>query len=103
MPKENTQDEGSDSQPVDRSRYEASIKRLDDIFRDMSDTVTEVSKWRCPYKSVEDRCTANFGCRNQDRSVPEGELFICTSDDNLDYRSAWDVSDDRRTNISDQP
>ena len=81
---------------VNRPRYEASIRRLDDIFRRMSGTVTEVSKWRCPYKNVKDRCTANFGCRNQDRSVPEGDLFICKSDDNLDYRSAWDVSDDRR-------
>ena len=101
MPKDQPLDERPDHGQADRSRYEASLQRLDDIFRDMSDTVTEVSKWRCPYKSVEDRCTANFGCRNQDRSVPEGELFICTSDDNLDYRSAWDLSDDRRTNISD--
>ena len=57
----------------------------------MSDTVGEVSTWRCPYKNVKDRCTANFGCRNQDRAVPEGELFICLGDDNLDYQSAWEV------------
>ncbi len=76
---------------VDKERYEASISRLTDIFRDISDTVTEVSKWRCPYKNAESRCTAQFGCRNQDRTVPEGELFICKSDDNLDYRSAWEV------------
>jgi hypothetical protein len=99
MPKEQPSEEPTKRQPVDRSRYEASILRLDDIFRQMSDTVNEVSKWRCPYKDVESRCTANFGCRNQDRSVPEGELFICKSDDNLDYRSAWDVSDDRRTTL----
>ncbi|MCH9040493.1 MAG: hypothetical protein IIC23_14055 [Chloroflexi bacterium] len=85
--------------PINRGRYEASLKRLDDIFRDISDSVTEVSKWRCPYKNVKDRCTANFGCRNQDRSVPEGELFICLSDDNLDYRSAWELLDDERTNL----
>ena len=76
---------------VDKERYEASISRLTDIFRDISDTVTEVSKWRCPYKNAESRCTAQFGCRNQERKVPEGELFICKSDDNLDYRSAWEV------------
>ena len=57
----------------------------------MSDTVGEVSTWRCPYKDMKDRCTANFGCRNQDRAVPEGELFICLGDDNLDYQSAWEV------------
>ena len=78
-------------QPVDKERYRKSVSRLTDIFRNMSDTVGEVSTWRCPYKDVKDRCTANFGCRNQDRGVPEGELFICLSDDNLDYRSAWEV------------
>ena len=81
----------NEQKPVDKERYRASLSRLDAIFRDMSDTVTEVSQWRCPYKNVQDRCTAKFGCRNQDRKVPAGELFICTGDDKLDYRSAWDV------------
>ena len=76
---------------VDRERYDVSIRRLDAIFRGMSDTVTEVSRWRCPYKNAQDRCTAKFGCRNQQRNVPEGELYICMGDDKLDYRSAWDV------------
>jgi hypothetical protein len=76
---------------VDKQRYKASLARLHEIFRDISDTVTEVSTWRCPYKNVENRCTAAFSCRNQDRGVPEGELFICTGDDQLDYRSAWNV------------
>ena len=78
-------------QEVDKERYDASIQRLYGIFKDMSDTVNEVSKWRCPYKDVENRCTAMFGCRNQNREVPEGELFICTSDDKLDYRNAWEM------------
>ena len=81
----------ANEQPVDKARYRESMSRLDAIFRDMSDTVTEVSQWRCPYKNAQDRCTAKFGCRNQDRTVPAGELFICTGDDNLDYRSAWEV------------
>ncbi|MCI0440912.1 MAG: hypothetical protein L0177_17535 [Chloroflexi bacterium] len=79
------------NQPVDRERYRASMRRLYTIFKDMSDTVNEVSKWRCPYKNVENRCTASFGCRNQHREVPQGELFICTGDDKLDYRSAWEI------------
>ena len=78
-------------QRVDKTRYRASLARLEAIFRDMSDTVTAVSSWRCPYKTVEDRCTASFGCRNQDRGVAPGELFICLSDDKLDYRSAWET------------
>ena len=67
------------------------MARLHDIFAGISDTVTEVSTWRGPYKNVKDRCTAKFGCRNQDTAVPEGELFICTGSDELDYRAAWEV------------
>ena len=78
-------------QPIDRERYRKSIERLTDIFRDMSNTVSDVSTRRCPYKDVKNRCTAKFGCRNQDHTVPDGELFICLGDDNLDYRGAWEV------------
>jgi hypothetical protein len=78
-------------QRIDRERYQASLDRLEAIFRDMSNTASEVSAWRCPYKNAEARCTASFGCRNQDRSVPKGELFSCLSDDRLDYRSAWEI------------
>ena len=81
-------------QEVDRARYQASLDRLYGIFRDMSDTVNEVSQWRCPYKNVRDRCTANFGCRNQHRDGSE-ELPACVGSDKLDYRSAWE-SDPRQ-------
>ena len=47
--------------------------------------------WRCPYKNVQDRCTAKFGCRNQDFDVPQDELYKCLGSDKLDYRSAWDT------------
>ena len=76
---------------IDPDRYRHSMSRLEAIFRDMNETVNVVSTYRCPYKNAQDRCTAKFGCRNQDRSVPDGELFICTGDDNLDYRSAWEL------------
>ncbi len=76
---------------IDPDRYRRSMSRLQAIFSDMNETVNVVSKYRCPYKNAQDRCTAKFGCRNQDRSVPDGELFICTGDDNLDYRSAWEI------------
>ena len=78
-------------QRIDKERYEASLTRLTDIFKGMSETVDVVSTWRCPYKNAQDRCTAVFGCRNQDRSVEEGELYVCTGSDHLDYRSAWEV------------
>jgi hypothetical protein len=79
-------------QRFDTEHYLESIGRLQEILRGISETVTEVSKWRCPYKNVEDRCTASFGCRNQDHKVPVGKLSLCTGDDNLDYRNAWEQS-----------
>jgi hypothetical protein len=75
---------------VDRARYQASLDRLYHIFKEMSDTVSEVSRWRCPYKNVQDHCTANFGCRNQLR-VDTQSLPACVGSDKLDYRSAWEV------------
>ena len=75
-------------QPVDKERYRASMARLYGIFKDMSQTVNEVSMRRCPYKNVSDRCTAAFGCRNQ-RREPAHELPLCVGSDDLDYRSAW--------------
>lgn len=81
----------SDFRPVDPEKYRKSLARLDEIFRGISATANEVSLYRCPYKNAQNRCTAQFGCRNQDRQVPDGQLFICTGDDNLDYRSAWET------------
>ncbi len=75
---------------VERERYRRSMARLDAIFRDINDTANRVSTYRCPYKNAQDRCTAKFGCRNQDRAVAEGEAFVCKGDDRLDYRSAWE-------------
>ena len=77
--------------PVDRERYRRSVSRLGAILRDINDTANFVTSYRCPYKNAQDRCTAKFGCRNQDRGVPAGERFICMGDDKLDYRSAWEV------------
>ncbi len=78
-------------EPVDQEKYKKSLGKLEAIFRSISDTASEVSSWRCPYKNVEDRCTAKFGCRNQDRRGKVAELFICLGSDDLDYRSAWET------------
>ncbi len=78
------------STSFDPERYRKSMSRLDEIFRGINETANEVSMYRCPYKNAQSRCTAAFGCRNQDRNVPSGELFVCTGDDKLDYRSAWE-------------
>lgn len=79
------------NQRIDEERYHASIDRLYDIFKDMSQTADEVSKWRCPYKNVQSRCTAKFQCRNQSFPRASRGLPICTGSDKLDYRNAWEV------------
>ena len=83
-----------EAQRVDPERYKRSLERLAEIFRGISETANVVSTYRCPYKNAQDRCTARFGCRNQDRSVSAGELYPCTGDDKLDYRSAWEMADE---------
>ncbi len=80
----------SDTDRVDKERYERSMARLHEIFQGMSDTTSRVSTWRCPYKNAKDRCTAGFGCRNQQFDTAN-ELAKCTGSDDLDYRGAWEV------------
>ena len=75
---------------ADKERYQASMDRLNEILKDISETAKTVSTWRCPYKNVEDRCTASFGCRNQSRRGADGDRPICTGSDDLDYRNAWE-------------
>ena len=76
---------------VDKERLRESLARLWDIYKDMAEVASEVSTRRCPYKNQHDRCTANFGCRNQLNTGVPDELPICTGSDNLDYRSAWEI------------
>ena len=66
--------------------------------RDMADKrgkLVKESKFRCPYRNKDDRCTAKFGCRNQ-RKPKENDLFGCAQKDNetLDYRNFWEMSDE---------
>ena len=75
---------------LDMERYRRSMARLHDIFQGISDTASDVSTRRCPYKNAHDRCTALFGCRNQ-KIEPKHELPLCTGSDDLDYRGAWEV------------
>jgi hypothetical protein len=76
---------------LDKDKYLKSLNKLDALFREMSSSVTEVSKWRCPYKNVDNGCTAKFRCRNQEVNVEQTELYLCVGSDNLDYRSAWET------------
>lgn len=62
------------------------------IFADMMATVAESATHRCPYKDRFDRCTAQFGCRNQRRPTEPGGPKVCGGDDKLDYRGAWEAT-----------
>ena len=79
------------SNGIDIGRYRTSMARLEEILRGISETANSVSTWRCPYKNVQDRCTANFGCLNQSHPPSADDLPVCLGSDHLDYRSAWET------------
>jgi hypothetical protein len=81
----------SEPHAEDKERFQSSMARLWEIYKDIGEVANEVSTWRCPYKSAQDRCTAKFGCRNQSFTNVPGELAVCTGSDKLDYRTAWEV------------
>jgi hypothetical protein len=72
--------------------YQERLDRMNEIFGSMMETVEDLTTKRCPYKNKHDRCTANFGCRNQRKPPVKGERMICGADDKIDYRSAWETS-----------
>ena len=76
---------------INPDEFQKRRDRISEIFGKISQHAEKQSLVRCPYKNRFDRCTAAFGCRYQRNPETEGELLICTSDDQLDYRSAWDV------------
>ena len=73
---------------IDPAEYQKRLDRLSEILNGIAQHAAELSTMRCPYKDRQERCTAQFGCRNQRRG--EGKVLICAGDDKLDYRSAWE-------------
>ena len=78
-----------------KERYQKLLDKLAIIMNPMNDVAMAQSKFRCPYRNKDDRCTAKFGCRNQ-RKPKVNDLFVCNQKDNdkLDYRSFWEMPDD---------
>ncbi len=76
---------------IDPADYENRLNRLGEIFSDIAQHAQKQSLVRCPYKNRHDQCTAQFGCRYQKKPPTGSELLICTSDDKLDYRGAWET------------
>ena len=79
---------------IDPAEFGKRLDKISEIFGQISEHAEKQSLMRCPYKNRFDKCTAAFGCRYQRKPAAEGELLICTSDDQLDYRSAWEVAPD---------
>ena len=77
-------------EPIDAAAWERRRERLGTILSAMADHAMVQATFRCPYKNRRDECTAQFGCRNQRRARPGGELLTCAGDDKLDYRTAWE-------------
>ena len=76
---------------IDPSDFEKRLARISEIFADIAQYAQEQALQRCPYKNRFDQCTAQFSCRFQRKPEKKGELLNCTSNDQLDYRSAWEV------------
>ena len=73
-----------------REEYQERLDRIASIFSGMVQHADVVSLTRCPYKNRFDQCTAKFRCRHQARSETTDSID-CKSDDNLDYRTAWEM------------
>ncbi len=75
---------------IDEREYRERLEQITDLFSRMIQRAGELSTERCPYKNHLDQCTAKFVCRNQGKPPTKGGLLVCTGDDKLDYRSAWE-------------
>ena len=75
---------------IDEQEYQKRLEQISDLFSGMIQHADELSTERCPYKNRFDECTAKFGCRNQGKPLSPGGLLVCTGDDKLDYRGAWE-------------
>ena len=83
----------SSSDGIDKKKFQQSMFRLGNIFKDIATKADESMNERCPYKDSKSMCNAKFGCRNQYFRSDPVSLPICTGSDSLDYRSAWESSD----------
>lgn len=76
--------------PIDPHEYQKRLDAVSGILGKIAEHAQTQALTRCPYKNRFNECTAQFGCRYQRPSASGGELLQCTSDDRLDYRSAWE-------------
>ena len=75
---------------IDPAQFQKRVDKLTQIFARIAEHAEEQALQRCPYKDRLNQCTAKFGCRFKRRASQPESLPICTSDDKLDYRTAWE-------------
>ena len=85
-------DERRPAAPIDAASVQERYDRISALFAEMMVTVADQATHRCPYKNRLDRCTAQFGCRNQRRPTEPGGLKVCGGDDKIDSRGAWETT-----------
>ena len=76
---------------IDKERHRRSLDALNGILTQIVQGADQLSLRRCPYKDAENLCTALFGCRYQRPPLEPAGLKVCSSDDKLDYRKAWET------------
>ena len=81
--------------------YQERLDKISSIFADMVKHADASSLTRCPYKNRFDQCTAKFRCRYQKRSG-DAKAIACTSDDRLDYRTAWETDPEAALKMRDR-
>ncbi len=75
---------------IEQSEYEKCLTRISEILSGIVEYAGAQALTRCPYKNAKGQCTAKFGCRYQRKPPVMGDRQLCTHNDTLDYRSAWE-------------
>ena len=76
---------------VDKQDYQKRLDRIAEIFSDVVANAEVSAQSRCPYRDMNDHCTALFRCRNQLPVEGDSDALACGHDGKFDYRSAWET------------
>ena len=87
---------------IDPKAYQERLDRMSQILGDIVKHADEQALMRCPYKNKDNDCTAKFGCQFQRKPAPNRALFQCSSNDQLDYRSAWETEPEAYLEMKDR-
>ena len=72
----------------DQTQIRAALAKLTDVLSNIVRTADEKNLTRCPYKTVNLRCTYSGGCQNQRPDTSHfalGTSHSCAGDDLIDF------------------